>query len=505
MKRFFARRLLVLLMAFSLVVTPGVNAFADDGIADVDGVEVQNIESVLAEAVPFDGDKPATEVLQSQRADGIAETTLDSATREELRDWGFVTDDVTKVETVRDNMNNPNETLTKYVVDNEHYVCVDSENRIYSIYNSGEDILAPTWDDEFATTEEQYLATGEQVKEILGLDNSYELVCSEETTVDFWFLAYRKVLANGMVNENDGFNLTVARKDASVAFLNTFDMPANTLTAEITESQALAAAQPIINDLNGTVDGAELKYVRPNYYWKADGEFAEADFVRLAYQISLNGGAYYIDVDAVTGEVIGGDMAMGSGGAFGDEYILEAEAIIKLGKVTLGNILGYSPIYSRCASTNQTKNEIVAFLQRSDARAFFFNGHGWITEDNKARISVKSGGATNSPVVWRLYLRDLANYNQNLNFVFLSCCLVGIDSVANAFNIYSSSQNKAFMGFTDTIKFGGVSKFNRVFWDGVGDSRLYNCAIYAKNSVVGTGYDIPLNFVGDRYYWGNNL
>lgn len=234
-------KVLALFLVFAVFMTSGVSAFAET--SDVVGQK----ESVIAQAKPFDMDRPTQQVVNSYAVDGIPTAVLDSEIRAELRDWGLDTTGVTQVEEYRDNLYNPDETLKKYIVDNEHHITLDSENNIYSIFNSDEDILAPGWDADWETTEADYLATGARVLDMMGLDDSYELVYSAESTVDFWSLIYKKVESNGIVNDYDGVNLTIARKDASVAFLYAFDMKANTQNAEVSETEALAAAKPIMD------------------------------------------------------------------------------------------------------------------------------------------------------------------------------------------------------------------------------------------------------------------
>lgn len=505
MKNNFTKRLLTLVMAFAIVFTPTVNAFANTPDVVTNGVEEQSINSVLAEAEPIastDGEILKDKLVDSSTVTSISTNVLDIETQNELKNLGVPVEDVKKADVMEDVVNYTGETYTKYIVDNDHYVCVDTDNQITNIVNAGEDILAPTWDDEFDTTESQYLATGQQTLEMLGMDSSYELVKSEEQTVDFWFLAYRKSLDNGLVNNGDGVNILVARKDASVGVLTRFDMVANTLEAEISEAEAIAKAQPIINDLNANVDGAELRYIQPNYYWKADGPYEPADFVRLAYEISLNDEQYLIDVDAITGEVIGGGEAMGSGGAFGDQYVSGAQTVVSDAKKAIGTTMGYSPIYSLCASNDATKSNILTFIKRSDARAFYFSGHGYVDPTYGPRISVKNTGGV---VVWRLYTKDIGSYHTNWNFVFLSTCHLGKASVASHFNISDSSDSKAFMGFADEIISTTCSKFNSIFWSQVGHSRLYNCALVARNAIYDMKLDAPLFFAGDRKYMGGVL
>jgi hypothetical protein len=316
---------------------------------------------------------------------------------------------------------------------------------------------------------------------MLDLGSEYKLVKSEEQSVDFWFLAYRKVLENGLVNEYEGANITVARKDNSIAFLTTFDMPANTLKAEISEEQALEKAQPIIEKLVGKVNKVELKYVQPNFFWEKQ-ELEPATFIRLAYQIQFNEN-YFVDIDAVTGEIIGGDEFMAAGGAFGVTNVSDASARYTLGVNGL-RTLGYS-VTGNYTNDYQLKEDIMSFLQRSDAYAFYFTGHG----------STSSIG--NQGVSWSLSRSTIASYGGNWDFVFLLACSTGTNTWANSFNIYSSSSNKAYIGFTGSIVSSDAGRYARNFWPQVGNSRLYNGAVYAQNQVY-----LPLYFCGDKYYWG---
>lgn len=100
-------------------------------------------------------------------------------------------------------------------------------------------------------------------------------------------------------------------------------------------------------------------------------------------------------------------------------------------------------------------------------------------------------------MVWSLSKSTVAGYGGNWDFVFLHCCSAGTATWASAFNINNNSTNKAFMGFSDIIYGTDSARYARVFWPQVGNSRLYNGAIYAQNQVY-----LPLYFTGDRYYWG---
>lgn len=344
---------------------------------------------------------------------------------------------------------------------------------------------------------------GDQALEMLGLDGQYQLVKSEEESVDFWFLAYRRVLENGLENECDGVNIMVSRANNTVGFLVTFNMPANTLYAEITEDEAIAAAQPIVDKWNMAFDDIELKYIQPNFFWSDDIKYEEADFVRLAYEIKLNDGSNFIHVDAITGEIIGGDMIKGAGGAFGDESVYGYSTRVNLAKTGIGTTMGYTPLFYRCSSSYSTKTDIMNYLQRNDARAFYWSGHGSKTTIAACFKEKQEDGTYENVLSWSLKRATVESYNPNCNFVFLACCSAGTLNWANAFNIDAGSSNKVFMGFYNTVASGKDKKFNDIFWQEVGKSRLYNCAMYGKAYI--TDYTLPLYFLGDVQYWGGVL
>ena len=168
----------------------------------------------------------------------------------------------------------------------------------------------------------------------------------------------------------------------------------------------------------------------------------------------------------------------------------------------IGTTMGYSPIFSRCSSTNATRTDILNFVARSDARAFYFSGHGGFNSSGSAIIQVKD--SADNPV-WTMTVRDFARYHTNWNFVFLDACSIGTSSVASAFNIYDSSDSKVFMGFGKTINSNTNAKFNSIFWSQVVCIRLYNCGLVARNAIYDMKLDAPLFFAGDRKFMGGVL
>ena len=89
MKNDFTKRILTLVMAFAIVFTPTVNAFANTPDVVADGVEEQSIDSVLAVAEPVpeaekNGEIRKDILLESHDVSEISAATLDMKTQNEL-------------------------------------------------------------------------------------------------------------------------------------------------------------------------------------------------------------------------------------------------------------------------------------------------------------------------------------------------------------------------------------------------------------------------------------
>lgn len=239
-----------------------------------------------------------------------------------------------------------------------------------------------------------------------------------------------------------------------------------------------------------------MTYVRPNYYWSEDAAYETADFVRLAYNISLGGENHFVHVDALTNEVIGGDMKLAANaGVFADLAIDSPQRRANLASSKLSK-LGYNIAHKVISDDYSTKTKIMNFLQSSNAKAFYFTGHG---HPNK----ISSGNGT-----WSLNRTTIDGYNCNPKFVFLSCCEAGTASWAKAFNITNSSKGKGFVGFMNKIDTKVDTEFNEHFWSQIAVTQpatgqygtIYNATIYAKNA---TGADIAQGyFSGDKTYNG---
>ena len=389
------KNIIILFVTMLIVISLPLNSLGITTL-EINGKESPN-ESVLAvaETIPVEVEQMIKDgnfqdqVLKTYNVESIENIDIDKNTKDDLLELGVPVQEINKVEIKEDVENYTGEIYTKYIVDDLHYVCIDEDKSVLCIRNEDAEDILPDWDSEWDTTIDEYLQTGKATLAMLGMDSTYKLVNSEEESNDYWFLAYRKVEDNGLINGNNGVNITVARADNSVVYLDVFDLEANTIEAEVSDDEALDNAKSVLDSLEYNeqdVDSVELTYVQPNFFWEND-TYIPAECSRLAYRISLDSGSYFVDVDAVTGEVIGGDATLGSGGSFGDQYVERATHRVNLAKNNFTSPLGYSPVYYKCASTNDTKASITTYLQRSDAMAFYFSGHGWI-KSSRAEIHV---------------------------------------------------------------------------------------------------------------------
>ncbi|MGI6361338.1 MAG: hypothetical protein ACOX05_03405 [Bacillota bacterium] len=491
--------IVVLALLAVLVMMPVLNA----GAVDEESVG-KEASSVLAlkqevsqkELALADTEEGIHDIVKKSYAVKKVDTAILSAKEQaSLQDLGVRVDKVKQAEVKKDILNYTGETYTKYTIDKEQFFCLNAEGQLISIFNSGDEVIAAdgeTWD----TTEEQYLATGGKALEMLGVSDKYELVKSAEETVDYWMLYYRAKLDNGLINEHDGVTVTVARADNSVAFLSVFGMEANTETPAISEREAVAKAKPVMEGLEGynevKVGKVYLKYVQPNFYWTEGGPYEPAQFVRLAYVIESDDSSLLFHVDAVTGEVIGGDEAQLVAGAYGNKGMYQVDDI--LSKATSSFVtLGYLPVFKECSDAYSMKAKIISFLKRADAYGFYFHGHG-----SAGDIGIKN--YSNNEFVFTLQRTTIDGYNGSWRFVFLNCCSAGTTAWANAFNITNNSSNRVFMGWTRITYASNNAQFARIFFAGVDGSRLYNCAVWAKNQLP--TLDLPLKFIGDQNYWG---
>jgi hypothetical protein len=451
-----------------------------------------------------------TKALSQQQLDAKALATQQTT----AKTLGIDVNKVTKVEVINDQIRDA--TYTSYQIDGSNLIELDENNNIISLSTYDESTMSSGDEYKWKTTEKDYLATGEKVLKILGLEGKYELVTSEEFSTSYWVLAYKEKLSNGIINSYKGVSINVVRADASVGFLRVFDMDVNTEKAEITEEEALKKAQPIIDNLG---EGAEVKkttlmYERPNYAWDGSDKVKLANYVRLIYNINIvnedeeTGGNYEIHIDAVTGKVVGGGMGMDKGGAFGQRT---GEGIAAPGNnftrmvQRAGNFLsnrGFN-VTQNASNSTALKGQIENFLYNEPtAYAFYFAGHGGYYSGIGDAIRAKQDASTPYYYIWTIKRTDIDANTGNWKFVFLDSCSTGTAAWTHAFNITNSSSKRVFLSWSNTIYSNYADAFNNQFLYLAGryDRSLHKAAVDARADLGGTVSQLPIYFCGDQTY-----
>ncbi|MBR4940685.1 MAG: hypothetical protein IKZ19_01635 [Clostridia bacterium] len=105
--------------------------------------------------------------------------------------------------------------------------------------------------------------------------------------------------------------------------------------------------------------------------------------------------------------------------------------------------------------------------------------------------------------IWYIEPDDIPG---NWKFVFLDCCYCAVDETfANAFNIYSTSVNRAFLGWRAEVYGGPSLDFSEHFFPEVEDqihsNNIRDAAVWAAAQVDGD-QSTPIRFYGDRTYDG---
>ncbi|MGI6361375.1 MAG: PepSY domain-containing protein [Bacillota bacterium] len=470
-----------------MVVVLVIAAVALVGSGDKESSSV-NLDSVLKTAEPASDDLWLEKVVDTYAAKSTG--VLTDKQVESLSVLGVNANKFNTIEVVEDSA--AGITYKKFKVDDHNYVALNEKDQIMTISRYIEDNLEA----ECKTTKEDYFAMAEKVKQQLGLSDDYKLEYVRAEDANLCDARYVRILENGLENPYEAVNILLYRGDGSIGFIHRFDESVNTLKAEISEEEALKSAQEQIEKLEGKVDGVELVYYKPNFFWEEES-YETSKFVRLSYRISLNEGFYFIYVDAVTGEVTGGDMAADSAGCFGSSIFYNNNGPVCANRAANKFILrGYSPVLMSTISGSPYIDKIKAFVKlqnRPDAYGFYYIGHG--SYNNIGDVKNSNGDFA------LMYSSEVTG---NWKFVVLDSCSSAADATwSNAFKIYSTSINKAFVGWSSRVAVGTLKEFNEEFWPLVG-----GCSIQwaMKTGWDRTGYRYFTaypRFTGDASYYGN--
>lgn len=321
------------------------------------------------------------------------------------------------------------------------------------------------------------------------LGEDYKLVSSESFNDDYWVLVWENLLDKDSYNPYDSVKVTVDRRDKSIVTLKRFQMVPEMTKPQITEEEAIQAAQPIQKRIGQALDGkVSLTVVRPNFFWNEGGPYAVADFVRLAYKVSFDEESYIVYIDAITGENIGGTVLKADGKAFATSSLSYASDSCYYAKDAFGR-LGYNALASYVSNTSALGTNILNYWNSSTAYAFYVDCHG-----NSTTLSDNSTWSLNSNQV-----------SGNWYFVFLDACDTAANTTwANAFKINGYSK-RAYLGWSATVDTTKAYEFCTYFFPETyrrsSTTNVRDAAVWAAGLVPGSG-STPIRFYGDTSYNG---
>lgn len=320
-----------------------------------------------------------------------------------------------------------------------------------------------------------------KIKKSLDVVNNYELVKNESFDQDTWILVWEKKMDNGAINPYESVKLFINKNTGAIQTFKVFNEKPNILTNKISSSDAIKISNDIMTKY-GDVSKIKtnLEVVKPNNYWN-EGKYKLQNCVKLAWVVA--DGVINVYVDAVTGEVLGGDQAKSDHAkAFGtyavdctDECVDEAyDGLVKLGYVV-------EPHYTSCSDM---RDDILNYLNKDTSYGFYITCHGtnYTLGDNKN---------------WTIYTSDITG---NFHLVFLDACYTGLDHTwASAFKC--DYPKRGFLGWKTGVRSSDAAQFDSYFWSHVGSKAICSVAIDAAASVPGKG-TTPIVFFGDRSWYG---
>lgn len=261
-------------------------------------------------------------------------------------------------------------------------------------------------------------------------------------------------------------------------------MAPNTTKPVISEKDAMASAQSVLSTIPDIKDTKiTLDTIRPNFHWNDHVGYEQADFVRLAYKITVNNGSI-IYIDAVTGENLGGATSLSENAKAFSLYDLPLA--ITIGNAAYAGLknLGYnSDLYVGFGPDMYTSMK--TFLNSSNSYGFYVSCHG----TSNYLTDIKS---------WWLYSSEITG---NWHFVFLDACSTAANTTwANAFKINGYSR-RAFLGWSTIVSTDNTYLFATFFWPQVGLGSIRDAAVWAASKVPGAG-TTPIRFYGDYTYSG---
>lgn len=463
---------------------------------------------VPASAAGFDGATFAAPILQDVERiekDNLAEpeTLLRTFSREPTR---FLTSDVKEqlstlqlsneipqqAQLIRDNFLNREVTrltFDTYEADIDQTGQVVSMTNYADMHDNDPTILdgENTDPNAYSVTKEEALDLADQISKEYQLDN-YQLVeCSNDIPAT-WLLLWHNRLDNGVLNPYDMVTVTVDARDGSVMLMDRNKEALDEADVVVTETGAIRRSQPLRQELGGlAVSSTELTVFRPNFYWEStEVAYQEADFVRLAWRVTLEDGSV-IYIDSQTGEILGGSSALEyARSVCAEPSFPDSQQCVDLAREGLEE-LGYVH-HLNSVNYHINQDDIEYVLNRSNLKALYLTCHG--SPDSK-RIGAEG---------WEIsYTQIKSGYK----FVYLDACFSSLKNYfAKAF-LGSEKERKAFVGWNVRVLQCDSASFNRYFWPQIGRMTILDAVLVARSTAL-SNYRTSCNpgFYGDASYSG---
>lgn len=339
----------------------------------------------------------------------------------------------------------------------------------------------------YPVTKGEALALADQIAKDYQLDG-YQLVeCSNDIPAT-WLLLWHKQLDNGVLNPYDMVTVTVDARDGSVMLMDRNKETLDEADVVVTETGAIRRSQPLRQELGGlAVSSTELTVFRPNFYWEStEVAYQEADFVRLAWRVTLeDGSAIYID--ARTGETLGGDRTLAyARSVCAVPTFTDSQLCVNLAKAGLERLGYVHHLNSVNYSINQ--DDIKYILNQSNLKALYLTCHG---NSDSRHIWAKG---------WEIsYLQIKSGYK----FVYLDACYSSLKNhFAKAF-LGSGKEGKAFVGWNVEVYQSDSAWFDRYFWPQIGEKTILDAVLVTRSAAL-SSYHTTCNpgFYGDASYYG---
>lgn len=321
--------------------------------------------------------------------------------------------------------------------------------------------------------------------------NGYTLVNSSFDNQESWILTWNKDLGNGLLNPYDVAVAIIDAKDGSINEFTRNTVEPNSTTPIVTKDEAVLAAQPVIDKFTKVKNiDTKLSIFRPNFYWESGDLYKPADFIRLAWKITLDNSAT-IYVDAETKEILGGGQTKSAARALGPvPTFYHNSDLVSMASSNL-NYLGYSqpdpPV-----TWEVSWSDIDYVMNTAPYYGLYLTCHGFVG----GLISDENGK-------WSYRSTDL-KYNSFWTFVYLDACYSAIDSSwPNALGIGGYGSGTAFVGWNNSV--GQITSYNFdvVFWQKIGTEPVYQAVLDARAATLRAGYsDCNPGFWGDTSYYG---